>query len=111
MLVVSAGPGLQAGESSSSAHEVAFVGVNVVPMDRNRVLNNQTVLVRDGLMAKEVGMRFVGHVPADVGLLHTIQKRFGCHPGHAGPLGSDDYVTPRGVGRLGYTALRRILDA
>jgi imidazolonepropionase-like amidohydrolase len=51
MLLVSAGPGLQAGESSSSAREVAFVSVNVVPMDRNRVLNNQTVLVRDGRIA------------------------------------------------------------
>jgi hypothetical protein len=51
MLVVSAGPGLRAGESSSSAREVAFVGVNVVPMDGNRVLNNQTVLVRDGRIA------------------------------------------------------------
>lgn len=29
----------------------AFVGVNVIPMDRERVLENQTVVVRDGLIA------------------------------------------------------------
>ncbi|MDQ3798136.1 MAG: amidohydrolase family protein [Acidobacteriota bacterium] len=33
---------------------VAFVGVNVIPMDKERVLANQTVLVRDGLIA-EIG--------------------------------------------------------
>ena len=38
-------------------------------------------------------------------------KRFGCRPSHAWPLGSHDYVTPRGIGELGHTALRRILDA
>ena len=32
-------------------HAVAFVGVNVVPMDSERVLRNQTVLVRDGRIA------------------------------------------------------------
>jgi len=32
----------------------AFVNVNVIPMDRERMLNNQTVLVRDGLIA-EIG--------------------------------------------------------
>ena len=31
-----------------SAQTVAFVGVNVIPMDKERVLQNQTVLVRDG---------------------------------------------------------------
>ncbi|HEU4344508.1 MAG TPA: amidohydrolase, partial [Candidatus Binatia bacterium] len=35
----------------SAAQDVAFVGVNVVPMDRNGVLNNQTVVVRDGRIA------------------------------------------------------------
>ena len=28
----------------------AFVGVNVIPMDRERVLTNQTVIVRDGVI-------------------------------------------------------------
>jgi imidazolonepropionase-like amidohydrolase len=35
----------------SSAQDLAFVGVNVVPMDRNGILNNQTVIVRDGRIA------------------------------------------------------------
>lgn len=34
-----------------SADAVAFVGVNVVPMDRERVLEGQTVVVRDGRIA------------------------------------------------------------
>lgn len=51
MLLVSAGPELKAGEPASLAREVAFVGVTVVPMDRHGVLNNQTVIVRDGRIA------------------------------------------------------------
>jgi imidazolonepropionase-like amidohydrolase len=35
----------------SSAQDLAFIGVNVVPMDRNGVLNNQTVIVQDGRIA------------------------------------------------------------
>jgi imidazolonepropionase-like amidohydrolase len=35
-------------EQSSSALDLAFIGVNVVPMDRHGLLNNQTVVVRDG---------------------------------------------------------------
>ena len=34
--------------SYRAASPVAFVGVNVIPMDRDRVLANQTVVVRDG---------------------------------------------------------------
>jgi imidazolonepropionase-like amidohydrolase len=41
----------------------AFVGVNVIPMDRERVLKNQTVVVRDGLIA-EVGDARRVRVPA-----------------------------------------------
>src|ERR1044072_3225053 len=40
----------QAGKNQA----VAFVGVNVVPMDRERIIENQTVIVRDGRIA-EVG--------------------------------------------------------
>ena len=32
----------------SSAQDLAFIGVNVVPMDRHGLLNDQTVVVRDG---------------------------------------------------------------
>jgi imidazolonepropionase-like amidohydrolase len=34
-----------------AAQDLAFVGVNVVPMDRNGILDNQTVIVRDGRIA------------------------------------------------------------
>jgi imidazolonepropionase-like amidohydrolase len=37
-----------------AAQSTAFVGVNVIPMDRERVLTNQTVIVRNGLIA-EIG--------------------------------------------------------
>lgn len=37
-----------------SADTTAFVGVNVIPMDRERVLTGQTVIVRDGVIA-EIG--------------------------------------------------------
>jgi imidazolonepropionase-like amidohydrolase len=37
--------------ASVSAQTVAFTNVNVIPMDRERVLANQTVLVRNGLIA------------------------------------------------------------
>ena len=43
-----------AAAQTSPSQAVAFVGVNVVPMDRERVLENQTVLVRGGRIA-EVG--------------------------------------------------------
>ncbi|MGC2237457.1 MAG: amidohydrolase family protein [Pyrinomonadaceae bacterium] len=39
-----------------SAQTVAFTGVNVIPMDKERVLENQTVLVRDGFIV-EVGKK------------------------------------------------------
>lgn len=42
---------------------VAFVGVNVVPMDRERVIANQTVIVRDGRIA-EIGPAGQVDVPA-----------------------------------------------
>ena len=35
---------------------VAFVGVNVIPMDKERVLMNQTVIVRDGIIF-EIGSK------------------------------------------------------
>ena len=38
------------------AQTVAFTNVNVIPMDKERVLQNQTVLVRDGLIV-EIGKK------------------------------------------------------
>ena len=49
-------------EQSSSAQDLAFVGVNVVPMNRNGILNNQTVIVRDGRIA-DVGPAASTRVP------------------------------------------------
>ncbi len=42
------------GAVSASGQVTAFVNVNVLPMDRERVLLNQTVVVRDGVIA-EIG--------------------------------------------------------
>ena len=38
--------------ASAAPGEVAFVGVNVIPMDEERVLEDQTVIVRDGRIAE-----------------------------------------------------------
>lgn len=40
--------------SYASAQTTAFVGVNVIPMDRERVIANQTVVVKNGVIA-EIG--------------------------------------------------------
>ena len=48
------GLALTAGPSAQGTGIVAFEGVTVIPMDRERVLSNQTVLVRGGRIA-EVG--------------------------------------------------------
>ena len=40
--------------ASAFAQTTAFVGVNVVPMDRERIIANQTVVVRDGVIT-EIG--------------------------------------------------------
>ena len=43
---------------------IAFLNVNVVPMDRERVIRNQTVIVRDGLIS-EIGDASRTKTPAD----------------------------------------------
>jgi imidazolonepropionase-like amidohydrolase len=40
--------------AAAVSQTTAFVGVNVIPMDRERVLSNQTVIVRNGVIA-EIG--------------------------------------------------------
>ncbi len=50
--------------STASAQTTAFVGVSVLPMDRERVLENQTVVVRDGKIAS-VGPAAGASIPAD----------------------------------------------
>src|SRR5688500_10899188 len=49
---------------AAAAQSVAFVGVNVIPMDRERVLTNQTVVVRNGLIA-DIGSAGKVKVPKD----------------------------------------------
>lgn len=44
-------PSTTTAQGSASAAITAFVGVNVIPMDRERVLERQTVLVREGKIA------------------------------------------------------------
>lgn len=50
-IILAPQPGGAQGQKPAVA---AFVGVNVVPMDRERVLENQTVVIRDGRIA-EIG--------------------------------------------------------
>lgn len=52
------------GQASSPAANTTFVGVNVIPMDRERVLTDQTVIVRDGVIA-EIGDSRKVRVPRD----------------------------------------------
>ncbi len=50
--------------STLQAQTTAFVGVNVIPMDRERVITNQTVIVRNGVIA-EIGDARKVKVPKD----------------------------------------------
>lgn len=50
--------------SALQAQTTAFVGVNVIPMDRERVVTNQTVIVRNGLII-EIGDARKVKVPKD----------------------------------------------
>ena len=50
--------------SALQAQTTAFVGVNVIPMDRERVITNQTVIIRNGLIA-EIGDARKVKVPKD----------------------------------------------
>jgi imidazolonepropionase-like amidohydrolase len=49
---------------SAFCQTTAFVGVNVVPMDRERVLTNQTIIVRNGVIA-EIGDAKKVKIPKD----------------------------------------------
>ena len=49
---------------STWSQTTAFVGVTVIPMDRERVLANQTVIVRNGTIA-EIGDAARVKVPKD----------------------------------------------
>lgn len=56
-----------------AAQTTAFVGVNVIPMDRERVVANQTVIVRGGLIA-EIGDMGRVKIPRDATLVEAQGK-------------------------------------
>jgi imidazolonepropionase-like amidohydrolase len=53
-----------AAAAAAGAQTTAFVGVNVIPMDRDRVVENQTVVVRDGRIVS-VGPSAQAAIPTD----------------------------------------------
>lgn len=58
---------------TSKNQVVAFIGVNVVPMDRERIIENQTVIVRDGRIA-EIGSADKVKVPAGASMIQAKGK-------------------------------------
>jgi imidazolonepropionase-like amidohydrolase len=56
---------------SGSAQTIAFRNVNVVPMDKERVLNDQTVLVKNGVIA-EIGTKV--KIPKDAQIVDARGK-------------------------------------
>ena len=60
---------------STHAQTVAFVDVNVVPMDRERVLSHQTVIVRNGLIS-EIGDTKRVKIPKDAQRIDARRKVF-----------------------------------
>lgn len=55
------------------AQTTAFVGVNLIPMDRERVVGNQTVIVRGGVVA-EIGDATKVRVPDDATIVQAQGK-------------------------------------
>ena len=54
-----------------SAQSVAFTNVNVIPMDKERVLQNQTVLIKNGMIA-EIGKKV--KIPKDAQVINASGK-------------------------------------
>ncbi|HEX8198182.1 MAG TPA: amidohydrolase family protein [Pyrinomonadaceae bacterium] len=62
------------GQSNSlDSRTTAFVGVNVIPLDKERVLQNQTVIVKNGLIA-EIGDAKKIKVPKDAQIVDAKGK-------------------------------------
>ncbi|MEW6212638.1 MAG: amidohydrolase, partial [Acidobacteriota bacterium] len=53
-----------AAAQSQKSQPVAFIHVNVVPMDSERIIENQTVIIRDGRIA-EIGPSAKVKIPRD----------------------------------------------
>jgi imidazolonepropionase-like amidohydrolase len=66
-------PSLLASQQAQSGGAVAFVNVNVVPMDRERVLEAQTVIVRDGRIAT-IGPSASTRAPASATVVEASGK-------------------------------------
>lgn len=58
---------------SAAAQTTVFVGVNVIPMDRERVVANQTVIVRGGVIA-EMGDTAKVRLPKDATIIQAQGK-------------------------------------
>lgn len=56
------------GSVVASSQSVAFINVNVIPMDKERVLQNQTVVIRDGVIA-EIGDTKKIKIPKDAQII------------------------------------------
>jgi hypothetical protein len=73
--------GFAAIAASVSAQTVAFTNVSLIPMDRERVLANQTVVIKNGLIA-EIGNAKNVKLPKDaVRKNFRDAKRFASLPG------------------------------
>jgi imidazolonepropionase-like amidohydrolase len=59
--------------ASAPAQTVAFVGVNVIPMDRERVLVDQTVIVKNGVIA-QIGEARKVKIPAGAQVIESRGK-------------------------------------
>ena len=59
--------------STSASGEVAFINVNVIPMDKERVLPRQTVIVRNGTIV-EIGDAKRIKVPANAQRIDGVGK-------------------------------------
>jgi len=78
---------------ASGSRTVAFVGVNVVPMDREQILRDQTVIVRDGRIAS-MGPASSAQIPA--GAVHVEGQGRYLVPGLAEMHGHIPPVGPQG---------------
>jgi len=66
-------PSTQAAPKAAARRTLAFVNVNIVPMDREQVLERQTALIRDGRIV-EIGPRASVQVPLDATRVIAVGK-------------------------------------
>lgn len=86
--------GAPASRPAPRAEVVAFVGVNVIPMDRERVREDQTVVVRDGRIER-IGPAGEVEVPRDARVAATsgwLMPGLGEMHAHIPPSGGRDWM-------------------